>query len=1146
MFSGGLEYRSPKQEVARGVGFYIREGLDWCALPDEVDPCLHSIQIYAQGEGMPNVYLAAFYSAPNSTKEERAHCLEVLSTWYEKYQCRGLTLIYGDFNGNGSSGVSMMRDWLQSGVICLNAGDDEVESKESKRSVEVPGWHDLPMLATHTAGHVLDCFFASPATVAWCSGFAVHQNEIVGGHKCGHFPISVRLHIEPNIVAHQQHHVTPKWNSVDEKAVQERLTESMADALADLVIDTSCPEAIEKSSKALQETLLKVSTDVVGVRLHRGPRTWVDREVFRLTKKRAALSRLAVQHHRAGRMDAATAIRCEIWHMKRAIRSASRAARKQSIKVACAHLERLSDRQFWRRVAQASSSSSDIPRAMRCADGSLVTEAEAKLRVMKEAWAIIYDEQRYSSSLWNDEAWMAMKADVAKRLPAGVKGGEEGAAEVDKHRVIEAVKLLRSSGAAGLDQIHPWMVKLAGPAIIEPLTQLFSGIWRLCYLPEQWKKGLIIPIFKKGDKADPGNYRPICLLSVVAKLFTRVLNDVLYVRLEREGLIPDVQGGFRSRRGCPEKVFGLYSVLENRWRCKKQTYVSFVDVKKAYDSVSRSALLLRLLDLQTPDHVWAMVREVYTDDSACILMGDTRSDWFRTTLGVRQGDVASPILYSCFINAVVPEIQRDASHGVDLFDEKSRLCILLFADDMCLLAESAESLQSMLNVLSDFAALNRFKISSGVDQKKSAVMIYGGDEPVVVEPFQLCGDSLPLVSRYCYLGVIIERHGSWAPHLASVRKRFSKRLFDLRKAGMSRDGLPPWRARSLVWSHLCPLWEYACAALLLSKRDTDMLDTLFYSAVRTAAGVKRYVSVEPLLRDMDLLHALPSKRVQMYRINLWHKIRGMQADRWVKRAAGMWFSSDKVRMRSPDRFIGRGYDCYGQLLPHRGKLPQLPPSWTDLVFADLEAFGLSRLWDESVELPPTDEWKPMIRERMFTCTQKQWRERMNQKPHLAAYARAVQDVGFVDRVYPVTDWYSRETKMVKVRRKQKTFCSRLHSPHRRRRQFLLYLRAGSLPLQRPKHSGLHYYRCGGVQGSSKCFMCPLEVDETLEHFVCHCPAYGPTKNKYLRQPDSLIDLDSVFRHPKKHKEHILTLFEMWKFRMDRWRRSHRGHCADFL
>jgi len=74
----------------------------------------------------------------------------------------------------------------------------------------------------------------------------------------------------------------------------------------------------------------------------------------------------------------------------------------------------------------------------------------------------------------------------------------------------------------------------------------------------------------------------------------------------------------------------------------------------------------------------------------------------------------------------------------------------------------------------------------------------------------------------------------------------------------------------------------------------------------------------------------------MYRTNLWHKIRDMQADRWVKRAAGMWFvSSDKARMRSPDRFTGRGYDCRGQLLPHKGRLPQLPPSWTGLVFADL-------------------------------------------------------------------------------------------------------------------------------------------------------------------------------------------------------------------
>jgi len=86
---------------------------------------------------------------------------------------------------------------------------------------------------------------------------------------------------------------------------------------------------------------------------------------------------------------------------------------------------------------------------------------------------------------------------------------------------------------------------------------------------------LICPIYKKGDRSDPGNYRPISLLCVAGKVLSRIINDLLYDRMEEEGLIPDEQGGFRKGRGAPEMVFGAYSLVETRRLCGKPTYLVF-------------------------------------------------------------------------------------------------------------------------------------------------------------------------------------------------------------------------------------------------------------------------------------------------------------------------------------------------------------------------------------------------------------------------------------------------------------------------------------------------------------------------------------------------------------------------------------------
>ena len=106
-------------------------------------------------------------------------------------------------------------------------------------------------------------------------------------------------------------------------------------------------------------------------------------------------------------------------------------------------------------------------------------------------------------------------------------------------------------------------------------------------IPHEWREAIIVPIYKKGSRAECGNYRGISLLSVVGKIYARVVCDRL--RLLTDAVLMGEQGGFRVRRGCVDQILAVGQV-EKVIEMDKVVYAAFVDLEKAYDSVSRSKL----------------------------------------------------------------------------------------------------------------------------------------------------------------------------------------------------------------------------------------------------------------------------------------------------------------------------------------------------------------------------------------------------------------------------------------------------------------------------------------------------------------------------------------------------------------------------
>src|SRR5699024_7177242 len=132
------------------------------------------------------------------------------------------------------------------------------------------------------------------------------------------------------------------------------------------------------------------------------------------------------------------------------------------------------------------------------------------------------------------------------------------------------------------------LLKALDGAGIDWLTRVFQVAWDSGEVPDDWRTGVVVPIFKKGDKTECSNYRGITLLSLPGKIYAKLLES--RVRVVVEPRIADEQCGFRPGRSTTDQVFTLRQVQERAWAYNRPVFAAFVDLEKAYDRVPRDKL----------------------------------------------------------------------------------------------------------------------------------------------------------------------------------------------------------------------------------------------------------------------------------------------------------------------------------------------------------------------------------------------------------------------------------------------------------------------------------------------------------------------------------------------------------------------------
>ena len=204
----------------------------------------------------------------------------------------------------------------------------------------------------------------------------------------------------------------------------------------------------------------------------------------------------------------------------------------------------------------------------------------------------------------------------------------------------ELIKVLKTAGsnkASGHDTIPTEVLKNETSKIF--LLRLFNVCFQTGKAPTQWSKCILNPIPKSStsDKRDPMSYRGIALAPSSYKLFCGILNNRLVKWADANGILADEQNGFRKGRSTVDHISSRTNIIETRKLKRKQTFVAFIDFRKAYDSIDRSLLWLKLEDLGIGGNILNVIKSMYNDVEYCVRLNGINTEWFKVMNGLKQG-----------------------------------------------------------------------------------------------------------------------------------------------------------------------------------------------------------------------------------------------------------------------------------------------------------------------------------------------------------------------------------------------------------------------------------------------------------------------------------------------------------------------------
>ena len=434
-------------------------------------------------------------------------------------------------------------------------------------------------------------------------------------------------------------------------------------------------------------------------------------------------------------------------------------------------------KKFWSFVKAKRQDSTGVA-PLKNKDGFLQSSSTAKANILNEQFVSVFTDEDMT--------------DMPDKGPSDTPSMEDISVNWKGiHKLIMNLNIHKSTGP---DRIPSFILKVAATETSTALAKIFQLSLNTGEVPQDWREASVVPLFKKGDKHQPANYRPVSLTSVVCKLLEHVVHSSVMKHFETHSILKDNQHGFRKKRSCETQLITTIHEIASNIAQKDQVDVILLDFAKAFDKVPHQRLLQKLTYYgvrgKTNNWIGSFLRNRHQQ----VVLDGATSTTADVLSGVPQGTVLGPLLFLAYINDLPDMITSSSSK---LFADDSMLFRVIL-DDI-----DRASLQSDLSALEDWE--RQWQMSFNPSKCSVIRIVPKGRQPIETQ-YQLHGQTLDVVEASKYLGVTLTERLSWDTHISATCSKGHKTLGFLRRN--LRDCSPDVKAGAYK-AMVRPILEYA-------------------------------------------------------------------------------------------------------------------------------------------------------------------------------------------------------------------------------------------------------------------------------------------------------------------------------------------------
>jgi len=330
--------------------------------------------------------------------------------------------------------------------------------------------------------------------------------------------------------------------------------------------------------------------------------------------------------------------------------------------------------------------------------------------------------------------------------------------EVDK-----AFQHLSNKKSSSMDNVSGYFLKIMKPTLLPNLVELFNLIMKEGTVPSTWKIAKISPVFKKGNRTELGNYRPVSNLNAVSKLFELCLL-IRMEQLDFDYLMGSFQHGFRKLHSTDTAILDLVENVTQEVECKRLVCVYSVDLTAAFDLLRKEILITQLLEKNVPKYLINLIANYISDRYGFVQIENHRSCVKKIRAGCIQGSIIGPLLFNIYTSKL--------QETVAPFKAVS------YADDAYIVV-SADSLSSLKNQVS--LTLNSHfewlkSIGMECNLSKTELITFFDDEIEI----EIGGSIVKSKKNLKALGLTLDKKLLWNDHVENIIKRCRAITFGLR------------------------------------------------------------------------------------------------------------------------------------------------------------------------------------------------------------------------------------------------------------------------------------------------------------------------------------------------------------------------------